>query len=107
MKTICTVYVVNEAHASIKVHPFLQLIYWTFYHRSLDLGSWSGLLDALFISYIFLQQNIEEVNLFVLLRKCCIIYMENTSVTYPKWSAGAKIGHPRMRLIHDIYGSWF
>ena len=23
----CTVYVVNEAHASIKAHPFLQLIY--------------------------------------------------------------------------------
>ena len=34
-----TVYVVNEAHASIKAHPFLQLIYWSFYHRSLDLGS--------------------------------------------------------------------
>ena len=34
-----TVYVVNEAHASIKVHPFLQLFYRTFYHHSLDLGS--------------------------------------------------------------------
>ena len=38
-KNICTVYVVNEVHASIKAHPFLQLIYWSFYHRSLDLGS--------------------------------------------------------------------
>ena len=34
-----TVYVVNEAHASIKAHPFLQLFYGTFYHHSLDLGS--------------------------------------------------------------------
>ena len=34
-----TVYVVNEAHASIKAHPFLQLFYGTFYNHSLDLGS--------------------------------------------------------------------
>ena len=34
-----TVYVVNEVHASIKAHHFLQLFYGTFYHHSLDLGS--------------------------------------------------------------------